>query len=121
MPVSIPETPNISGEISITRVNSTASACNSSARPVASPSPGASSGTMRGASAKASAARTKVARLIRLSALDASRHASSSFVFTSATVCDGAVMSIRSTSSVSKSKIALSRRSNVARSKLVSK
>ena len=78
MPVSIPEIPNSSGEISISRVSSTASACSSSSRPLASPSPGASSGTTSGASRKPIAAATKVARAIRFSTLEASHQPSSS-------------------------------------------
>ncbi len=55
------------------RVSSTASDSSSVSRPLPSPRPGASNGTIHGASAKASAATAKVATLIRFSTDEASR------------------------------------------------
>ena len=73
MPVSIPDTPNRIGEISISRVSETASVRSSATRPLCSPSPGASSGTIHGASRNATTATTVVATLTRLSTSDATR------------------------------------------------
>ena len=74
----MPETPKRIGEISIRRVNSTASERSSSCWPVSSPSPGASSGTIHGASRNAATAASAVAIEIRFKTLAASRHPASS-------------------------------------------
>src|SRR3990172_3774315 len=74
MPIDTPPTAKSTGEMSIMRVRSTASPCSSCSRPVSSPRPGASSGTISPATRKATTANAAVATSTRLSTELASRH-----------------------------------------------
>ena len=62
-------------ESSMSRVRSTASCTSSSRRAMSSPRPGASTGTIQGASTNATTQRIAVPAVTKLSIVEASRHA----------------------------------------------